>query len=130
MEKTHALRYRIAPLEMTPSEFRKAGYRLIDQVAELLCTLPERPVAPNESPATLRALLGSHSLPEQGRDASTLLDEAANLLFDHSVFNGHPRFMGFITSSAAPIGALGELLCSYRWNEHGEKPPSARVYLE
>jgi aromatic-L-amino-acid/L-tryptophan decarboxylase len=110
MEKIQALRYRIAPLEMTPSEFRKAGYRLIDQVAELLCTLPERPVAPNESPATLRALLGSHSLPEHGRDASTLLDEATNLLFDHSVFNGHPRFMGFITSSAAPIAALGELL--------------------
>ncbi|HLX56023.1 MAG TPA: hypothetical protein VKR83_03280 [Ktedonobacteraceae bacterium] len=36
MDKTRALRYRIAPLEMTPSEFRKAGYRLIDQVAELL----------------------------------------------------------------------------------------------
>jgi glutamate/tyrosine decarboxylase-like PLP-dependent enzyme len=112
MEKTQALRYRIAPLEMTPSEFRKAGYRLIDQVAELLCTLPERPVAPNESPATLRALLGSPSLPEQGRDASTLLVETANLLFDHSVFNGHPRFMGFITSSAAPIGTLGELLAT------------------
>ncbi len=53
MEKIQALRYRVAPLEMTPSEFRKAGYRLIDQVAELLCILPERPVAPNESPATL-----------------------------------------------------------------------------
>jgi aromatic-L-amino-acid decarboxylase len=112
MDKTQALRYRIAPLEMTPSEFRKAGYRLIDQIAELLCTLPERPVAANESPATLRALLGSHSLPEQGRDASSLLDEAANLLFDHSTFNGHPRFMGFITSSAAPIGALGDLLAA------------------
>jgi aromatic-L-amino-acid/L-tryptophan decarboxylase len=112
MEKTHALRYRIAPLEMSPSEFRKAGHRLIDQVAELLCTLPERPVAPNETPATLRALLGSRSLPEQGHDASSLLDEAADLLFDHSLFNGHPRFMGFITSSAAPIGALGDLLAT------------------
>ena len=112
MEKTRALRYRIAPLEMTPSEFRKAGYRLIDQVAELLCTLPERPVAPNESPTALRALLSSHSLPEQGRDASSLLDEAVDLLFDHSVFNGHPRLIGFITSSAAPIGALGDLLAT------------------
>jgi aromatic-L-amino-acid/L-tryptophan decarboxylase len=112
MEKTPALRYRIAPLEMTPGEFRKAGYRLIDQVAELLCTLPERPVAPNESPTALRALLGSHSLPEQGCDASSLLDKATELLFEHSVFNGHPRFMGFITSSAASIGALGELLAA------------------
>jgi aromatic-L-amino-acid decarboxylase len=112
MEKTRALRYRIAPLEMSPSEFRKAGYRLVDQVAEWLCSLPERPVAPNESSTALWALLGSSSLPEQGRDASSLLDEAAGLLFDHSVFNGHPRFMGFITSSAAPIGALGDLLAA------------------
>jgi aromatic-L-amino-acid decarboxylase len=112
LEKTQELRYRIAPLEMSPSEFRKAGYRLIDQVAELLCTLPERPVAPNETPASLRTLLGAHSLPEHGHDASSLLDEAAELLFDHSVFNGHSRFMGFITSSAAPIGALGDLLAA------------------
>lgn len=112
MDKPRALRYRIAPLEMSPGEFRKAGYRLIDQVAELLCTLPERPVAPNEAPTTVRALLGSHSLPEQGCDASSLLDEAIELLFEHPVFNGHPRFMGFITSSAAPIGALGDLLAA------------------
>jgi aromatic-L-amino-acid/L-tryptophan decarboxylase len=112
MDKIKALRYRIAPLEMSPSEFRRAGYHLVDQVAELLCTLPERPVAPNESPTALRDLLGTHSLPEQGRDASSLLDEAVDLLFDHSVFNGHPRFMGFITSSAAPIGALSDLMAA------------------
>jgi aromatic-L-amino-acid/L-tryptophan decarboxylase len=74
--------------------------------------LPKRPVAPNESPAALQSLLGSHSLPEQGRDASSLLDEAADLLFNHCAFNGHPRFMGCITSSAAPIGALGDLLAT------------------
>jgi glutamate/tyrosine decarboxylase-like PLP-dependent enzyme len=34
------------------------------------------------------------------------------LLFDHSLFNGHPRFWGYITSSAAPIGALADLLAS------------------
>jgi aromatic-L-amino-acid/L-tryptophan decarboxylase len=112
MEKTQALKSRRAPLEMTPSAFRKAGYRLIDQIAEWLATLPERPVATGEAPAALRALLGAHSLPEQGRDASSLLDEAVALLFEHSVFNGHPRFMGFITSSAAPIGALGDALAS------------------
>ncbi len=112
MERTHALRYRIAPLEMSPSEFRKASYRLIDLVAELLCTLPQRPVAPQETPTMLRSLLGSPSMPQEGRDTSSLLDEAAALLFDHSLFNGHPRFMGFITSSAAPIGALGDLLAA------------------
>ena len=40
------------------------------------------------------------------------MNRAADLLFEHSLFNGHPRFWGYITSSAAPIGALGELLAA------------------
>ncbi len=81
MEKRDALRYRIAPLEMTPSEFRKAGYQLIERVAEFLCTLPDRPVTPNESPRVIREALGTGSLPEQGAGARELLEEAADLLF-------------------------------------------------
>src|SRR5258708_14573135 len=102
MEKRDALRYRIAPLEMTPSEFRKAGYQLIERVAEFLCTLPDRPVTPNESPRVIREALGTGSLPEQGAGARELLEEAADLLFDHSTFNGHPRFMAVDTSVHAP----------------------------
>ena len=112
MEKRDALRYRIAPLEMTPSEFRKVGYQLIERIAEFLCTLPDRPVTTSESPRLIRETLGTGPLPEQGAEARDLLEEAANLLFDHSTFNGHPRFMAVITSSAAPIGALGDLLAA------------------
>jgi aromatic-L-amino-acid decarboxylase len=112
MEKKDALRYRIAPLEMTPSEFRKLGYQLVERIAEFLCTLPDRPVTPNESPRIVRETLGLGSLPEQGTGARDLLEQTANLLFEHSTFNGHPRFMAVITSSAAPIGALGDLLAA------------------
>ena len=112
MDKRDALRYRIAPLDMTPSEFRKAGHQLIERIAEFLCTLPDRPVAPNESAGSVRQALGTGSLPEQGAEARDLLEEAANLLFGHSTFNGHSRFMAVITSSAAPIGALGDLLAA------------------
>ncbi|HET8841860.1 MAG TPA: aspartate aminotransferase family protein [Ktedonobacteraceae bacterium] len=112
MDKRRALKYRIAPLEMTPGEFRKVGYQVVDQVAQWLCTLTEQPVTRDESPDVLRALLGSSSLPEHGHDAESLLDEAATLLFEHSLFNGHPRFLGFVTASAAPIGALGDLLAA------------------
>src|SRR3989442_869171 len=112
METRDALRYRIAPLEMTPSEFRKVGRQLVERVAEFLCTLPNRPVVPNESPQVIREALGMGSLPEQGSEARDLLEEAATLLFEHSTFNGHPRFWGVITSSAAPIGALGDLLAA------------------
>ena len=34
------------------------------------------------------------------------------LLFDHSLFNSHPRFWGYITAPAAPIGILGEFLAT------------------
>jgi len=112
METRDALRYRIAPLEMTPSEFRKVGRQLVERIGEFLCTLPDRPVVPNESPQVIREALGMGSLPEQGAEAKDLLEEAANLLFEHSTFNGHPRFWGVITSSAAPIGALGDLLAA------------------
>ncbi len=112
MEIRDTLRYRIAPLEMTPSEFRRVGRQLVERIAEFLCTLPSRPVIPNESPNVIREALGTGSLPEQGAEAKDLLEEAANLLFEHSTFNGHPRFMAVITSSAAPIGALGDLLAA------------------
>src|SRR5215469_9559504 len=110
MDKQDALRYRIAPLEMTPSKFRKAGRQLVEHIAEFLCTLPNRPVTSHELPDIIRNALGKGMLPEEGGEAKDLLEEAATLLFEHSTFNGHPRFMGYITSSAAPIGALGDML--------------------
>ena len=107
------LETRHAPLAMDAKEFRRAGYALVDAVAGLLRSLPERPVTPGESPGAVRALLGAErSLPEQGTDPATLLSSAAGLLFDHSLFNGHPRFWGYITSSPAPIGVLGDMLAA------------------
>jgi aromatic-L-amino-acid/L-tryptophan decarboxylase len=108
-----AIADRRSPLEMSSDEFRALGYQLVDRIAGFLDSLPNRPVTPAESPSAVRlALSAERSLPRQGADPATLLDHAADLLFDHSLFNGHPRFWGYITSSAAPIGALGELLAA------------------
>ena len=92
---------RTAPIEMSGAAFRTAGHALIDQIAEWLETLPGSPVARDESPADVRrALQADRALPDAGTEAGALLDEAAALLFEHSLFNGHPRFFGYITSSA------------------------------
>src|SRR6186713_2280100 len=108
-----ALRQRKAPLEMSPGEFREIGHRLVDQITDRLARLPDGLVTPGESPADVRAALGSErTLPPAGTDAGRLVSEATELLFDHSLFNGHPRFFGYITSSPAPIGMFGDLLAS------------------
>lgn len=107
------LKGRMAPLDMTAAGFRSAGHGVVDQIADWLETLPDGPVTHAESPGEIRRVLDAErQLPESGCDARALLDEAAGLLFRHSLFNGHPRFFGYITSSPAPIGALGDLLAS------------------
>ena len=106
------LQDRIAPIEMSSDEFRAAGHGLIDAIADFLTSLPERPVGPGETPAEVRRVLGNAPLSEEGTSPHQLLEETANLMFEHSLFNGHPRFWGYITSSAAPIGALADLLAA------------------
>ncbi len=108
-----ALRHRNAPLEMRPGEFREIGHRLVDQIADRLAKLPDGLVTQDESPADVRRALGAEqTLPPSGTDAGRLVSEATGLLFDHSLFNGHPRFFGYITSSPAPIGMFGDFLAA------------------
>jgi aromatic-L-amino-acid decarboxylase len=107
-----SLRTRRAPLEMSGDEFRRLGRRAVDLVADLLDSLPRRPVTPGEMPSEIRAVLGDRTLPETGVPAERLLEELGPLLLDHSLFNGHGRFLGYITSSAAPIGALADLVAA------------------
>jgi len=98
---------------MTSQQFRDAGHRLVDQIAEFLSTIGERPVAPASTPREMRERIGADAgLPRDGGDAAAILEHAANLLLDNSTFNGHPRFFGYITSSASPIGALADMLAA------------------
>src|SRR4051812_32280076 len=99
VDSTQDLQARVAPLEITPDDFRALGHDLVDRIADFLAVMPGGPVTPGEKPSTVREALGNAPLPETGAPPQQLLDEAANLLFAHSLFNGHPRFWGFITSS-------------------------------
>ncbi len=106
------LETREAALEMGADEFRKLGHQLVDQLATFLETLPSRAIHPDETVGEVRAALGAGGLPEHGSPAGEILDEAAGLVFDHSLHNGHPGFMAYVTSSAAPVGVLGDFLAA------------------
>jgi len=104
--------HRETPIEINKQEFKEIGYQLIDSISDFLDTIRNKPVTPAESSEQLQKMLGDASLPEKGMPASELLNETADLLIKHSLFNGHPKFLGYITSSAAPIGALADLLAA------------------
>ena len=99
-------------IEINKTEFRKIGYDLIDTISDFFDDISQKPVTTNKSPKELQNILGNLSLPKNGLPAEELIASTSKLLFDHSLFNGHPKFFGFITSSAAPIGALADLLAS------------------
>ena len=104
---------REAPLELDPETFRLLGHDLVDRIARYLGGLRDGPVTGGETPDEIRQLLGAAAaLPEEGADPAQLLSSTADLLMGASLHNGHPRFLGYITSSAAPVGMLGDLLAS------------------
>ncbi|HLF13980.1 MAG TPA: aminotransferase class V-fold PLP-dependent enzyme [Bacteroidota bacterium] len=103
---------RDVPLRIDPEDFRKIGYECIDLIAGLLSGIASRPVTRGLKPSDARTLIGGGTFPAGPTQADVLIRDIAGKLIDHSLLNGHPRFWGYITSPAAPIGALGDLLAA------------------
>jgi glutamate/tyrosine decarboxylase-like PLP-dependent enzyme len=104
---------RESPAELSAADFRTIGHQLVDDIAKFLETIESRAVAPPLGPHDIRALIGAaRSVPDRGRDAKGIVEDMAQILFAHSTLNGHPRFFGYITASAAPIGALADLVAT------------------
>ncbi len=99
-------------IDLPAPAFREAGHRLVDVLAGFFENIRQRPVTRGEDPATLKQLLAGRSFPEYGLPPGALLSEATDLLLEHSLFNGHPRFQGYITAPAAPVGVLADFLAS------------------
>lgn len=100
------------PIDLPPRVFRELGHRLVDQIADFYAGLPQRAVRDPNARVEIRRFLGESPLPVAGAPLDDVLRDTAALLFDRSLHNGHPRFMGYITSSATPLGALADLLAA------------------
>jgi glutamate/tyrosine decarboxylase-like PLP-dependent enzyme len=104
---------RQAPLAMDAATFRTIGHQLVDQLAAALERVPAGPVTRDQSPSAVREALGLNGgLPERGTTAAALLQETTALLFEHSLFNAHPRFFGYITAPPSPIGIFGDFVAA------------------
>ena len=112
MATTDSLITRSAPADLAPEQFRAIGHSLVDSIADFLHGLPDAPTASSLLPDPMRRLLGHRALPEEGVDIAPIVEAFSKTFFTHSTHNGSPRFFGYITSSAAPIGALADMLAA------------------
>ncbi len=103
---------RESPIEITAEDFKIIGHQLVDNIANFIDTINEKRVTTGETPKQIQTVLGNASLPGNGTSVSELFSKTSDLLFNHSLLNGHPKFFGYITSSPTPIGALADLLAS------------------
>jgi aromatic-L-amino-acid/L-tryptophan decarboxylase len=103
---------RQSSIEIFGEEFRKIGHQLIDDLANFYETIDQRPVTSGETPKQIQSFLGNTGLPENGLPPEGLIKRATELLFNHSLLNGHPKFFGYITASPTQIGALSDLLAA------------------
>ena len=104
---------RHAPLDISPDEFRAIGHDLVERVADLLGSMRARKVTSGVGVSDVRQLINASApLPARGADAAGIVSRAADVLMAHSLYNGHPKFLGYVTSSPAPIGMLAELLAA------------------
>lgn len=96
--------------DLAPDEFKRVGHRLVDEIAEFLSSLEGRPVVSTKGSVPTNVL--GETLPEESSEAHALLARVSTLLLNESLLIGHPRFFGWITGAAAPIGILGDFLAS------------------
>jgi glutamate/tyrosine decarboxylase-like PLP-dependent enzyme len=109
---TDPLNTRFAPCDLAPDEFRAIGHSLVDSIADFLGGIRELPTASGLIPDSMRSVLGRREMPLKGQAIAPVIEEFRKKFFAHSTQNGSPRFFGYITSSAAPVGMLADMLAA------------------
>lgn len=99
------------PHDLSPEEFKKYGYQVVDWIAGYLDKTGDYPVVPRMAPGELMDALPA-SAPEQGEPMERILEDFERLIVPAVNHWNHPRFHGYFSVSASGAGILGEMLAS------------------
>jgi aromatic-L-amino-acid decarboxylase len=92
-------------------EFRSAGHTLVERLARYFEEAASSPVLPDVAPAEVNAQF-QDTVPQNGQPIESLLQELDENLFPYCTQLSNPGYLGLITSSPLPIGALADLVAS------------------
>ena len=96
---------------MDAKEFRENGHQVVDLLAEYLERIEEKRVFPDAEPRTVNQLF-DEALPQEASAPDAVLREIEEKLFPYCTNVGHPGYMGLITPSPNPTGAIADLIAS------------------
>ena len=92
---------------MTPEEFRAAGHRLIDWIADYRAGAGTRRVMAATSPGDIKALLPA-TPPQQPESFDTIIGDLDRVVVPGITTWQHPRFFGYFPSNALLASVLGD----------------------
>jgi aromatic-L-amino-acid decarboxylase len=96
---------------MTPEEFRRHGYAVIDWIADYYERVESFPVLSCVAPGEIRAGLPEHP-PEKGEPFEDVLRDLDDTIMPGITHWQHPSFFAYFPANSSGPGILGDLLAS------------------
>jgi aromatic-L-amino-acid decarboxylase len=96
---------------MTPEEFRRHGYAVVDWIADYHQRIESFPVLSRAQPGQIRASLPPHA-PATGEPFEAILGDLEKLILPGITHWQSPNFFAFFPSNASGPGILGDLMSS------------------
>jgi len=96
---------------MTPEEFRDAGHRLIDWVADYRKAIDQMPVRAQVMPGDIKNRL-PETPPQKPESLDELLDDLQNIVVPGITQVQHPMHFGWFPSNASLASVLGDITSS------------------
>ena len=96
---------------MPVDEFKKYGYRIVDQIAEYFENIEQYPVLSQVEPDWLKDNLPA-SAPETGEDFGDILGDVDKLIMPAVTHWNHPNFHGLFSTSTSSVGVFGEMFAA------------------
>jgi aromatic-L-amino-acid decarboxylase len=102
---------RMPKLDPNSNEFRAAGHRIVDWIADYLDNVDQYPVLSPVQPGDIEKQFDMHAH-DGGKSYDALLDEFASKIVPGVTHWNHPAFFAYFSITGSQAGILGEMLCA------------------